>query len=277
MNFSEKEFKNYSVNKYKPSTIEKDIFCMKENEFVPGSNYLSINWRRFYHTLKYFDNNKPAKTEKILDVGSLPGTLPRILREVLQYDGEIYTIDLNFTDEYISYMKELGVHCVEVDIDPPFYEVANHPYPFTFPWDDNSFDFVFACEVIEHLVNPLHMLKEIKRILKPNGVLLISTDNQTDICNAFNLLIGKSINEDIKQSHIYNNSIVNRQHAHLYTKDELNFILNDLGFREIRIYLYNILHNFRNFTFFKKIKFYVRSFFCIIPIYRRRMFSICKK
>ena len=224
MNLSEKEFKNYTINKYKSSSFEKDI-CFT----------------------------------------------------VLQYDGEIYSTGLSFTDEFISHMKELDVQSAEVDIDPPFYEIADPPYPYTFPWNDDFFDFVFACEVIEHLVNPLHMLKEIKRVLRSNGVMLITTDNQTNIGNAFNLLMGKSINEDIKQSHIYSNNLADRQHVHQYTKDELEFILNDLGFREIRMYFYKMQHECRNYTFSKKLRFWIRSLFYLIPMYRPRIFAVCKK
>jgi len=43
-----------------------------------------------------------------------------------------------------------------------------------FPFDDNSFDFVFASSLIEHINNPEIMIKEIKRILRPNGLLYLS-------------------------------------------------------------------------------------------------------
>jgi len=43
---------------------------------------------------------------------------------------------------------------------------------------DNSFDVVTSIEVIEHVPNFREYLKEIHRILKPKGVLLISTPNK---------------------------------------------------------------------------------------------------
>ncbi|HDS29578.1 MAG TPA: class I SAM-dependent methyltransferase, partial [Firmicutes bacterium] len=45
------------------------------------------------------------------------------------------------------------------------------------PFDDNEFDAVVSFEVIEHIVNPKRMLEEIARILKPDGILLLSTPN----------------------------------------------------------------------------------------------------
>jgi len=48
-----------------------------------------------------------------------------------------------------------------------------------FPFDDNSFDYVFSEHMIEHItyLDGLKMLKESRRILKPNGKIRISTPN----------------------------------------------------------------------------------------------------
>ncbi len=54
------------------------------------------------------------------------------------------------------------------------------------PLPDNSFDLVVSFETIEHHDEHLEMLAEIKRVLKPDGVLLISSPDKkyyTDIPN----------------------------------------------------------------------------------------------
>src|ERR1019366_2886487 len=48
----------------------------------------------------------------------------------------------------------------------------------SFPFADGSFDLVVAFEVIEHLERWQDMLNEAKRVLKPAGVLLVSTPNR---------------------------------------------------------------------------------------------------
>lgn len=47
-----------------------------------------------------------------------------------------------------------------------------------FPYDDASFDTVLCCELLEHLTgDPMHMMSEIHRILKPGGTLVLTTPN----------------------------------------------------------------------------------------------------
>ena len=47
-----------------------------------------------------------------------------------------------------------------------------------FPYDDGYFATVLCCELIEHLPSdPMHMMSEINRILKPGGALVLTTPN----------------------------------------------------------------------------------------------------
>jgi len=53
-----------------------------------------------------------------------------------------------------------------------------------YPFEDSSFDFILCGEVIEHMdVDPMFMLAECNRILKPGGALLVTTPN---CCSARN-------------------------------------------------------------------------------------------
>ncbi|MEQ1849573.1 MAG: class I SAM-dependent methyltransferase [Candidatus Peribacteraceae bacterium] len=45
------------------------------------------------------------------------------------------------------------------------------------PYPDGFFDTVIAGDVIEHVTNPLFMLCEANRVLKPGGTLIVSTPN----------------------------------------------------------------------------------------------------
>lgn len=45
------------------------------------------------------------------------------------------------------------------------------------PWDDASFDAVAAWEVLEHVENPHHAIREAHRVLRPGGSFFISVPN----------------------------------------------------------------------------------------------------
>jgi SAM-dependent methyltransferase len=50
-----------------------------------------------------------------------------------------------------------------------------------FPFADASVDYVVALEIIEHLENPFHFLRETARVLAPGGQALLSTPNEHNL------------------------------------------------------------------------------------------------
>ncbi len=59
-----------------------------------------------------------------------------------------------------------------------------------FPLKENSVDLIIAHEIIEHLFDTDHFVKEIKRVLKPGGFVIISTPNLASLKNRLKLLFG---------------------------------------------------------------------------------------
>lgn len=45
------------------------------------------------------------------------------------------------------------------------------------PFEDEKFDVVVCKDVFEHLLNPMHAVSEIKRVLKPGGIFLLHVPN----------------------------------------------------------------------------------------------------
>jgi len=74
------------------------------------------------------------------------------------------------------------------------------------PLSSNSFDVVVSNQVIEHLVGTDHFITEIKRVLKPGGYTVISTENLSSWHNIFALVLGYQdfSHHLIKKAHVGN-------------------------------------------------------------------------
>ena len=81
-------------------------------------------------------------------------------------------------------LRKLGFDAVGADIDPQAAVHLGEGFVKTnldasLPWPDESFQAVISTEGIEHLENHYSFLRELHRILKPGGALLLTTPNIT--------------------------------------------------------------------------------------------------
>jgi len=59
------------------------------------------------------------------------------------------------------------------------------------PWEPATFDAAIAGEVIEHLVDTDHLLAELARVVRPGGILIVTTPNLASFENRVRLLFGR--------------------------------------------------------------------------------------
>ncbi len=61
-----------------------------------------------------------------------------------------------------------------------------------FPHESESFDVVLCLEVLEHLaVDPMAMMAEVNRVLKPGGIFVLTTPNAVRYSNLVNICLGE--------------------------------------------------------------------------------------
>jgi|SRR3989338_1055273 len=94
-------------------------------------------------------------------------------------DGmEKQALDIGCRDGYwTEKLKKKGYTVSALDLEPQYSSALKHNVEDGLPFDDKSFDLVWCTEVIEHLQRPEYLLNEVERILKPNGLSILTTPN----------------------------------------------------------------------------------------------------
>ena len=116
------------------------------------------------HLVRYLFARQFASRKMVLDLGCGAGYGSTLIAEVASK-----VIGLDVSQEAIKYAREnfsaANLHYIVTD--GAFLGLA-----------PGSFDLVLCFEVIEHLTEQEFLLEEIRRVLKPDGILVISTPNR---------------------------------------------------------------------------------------------------
>jgi len=122
-----------------------------------------------------------------------------------------------------------------------------------YPIDKEKFDTIVAGEVIEHLNSPFNFLRECKRILKPDGRLIITTPNMTSITYVLGIV------KNIDKKHY---------HCHAWNMDFFDALVDRAGFKIIHKELFNNLAE----------RDYLLDWFTnIFPVFKTGLFYVLEK
>lgn len=148
---------------------------------------------------------KRIKNGKLLDVGCGVGYF--LIRAEKYY--ETYGIDISHFA--ISYAKR--------NLNKSILKLGSAT---NIPFSDEIFDIVTCFDVLEHIRNPREVLREIYRVLKPSGVLIVRVPNT------------ESVGLNLKKDDWY--GFRDETHVSLFSNDEWIKLVEDESFEIIDVF-----------------------------------------
>lgn len=218
------------VRDYRPLPVE--AFSPTDSRFRGPVHHLLRNRDRFWLALRVASHFLPTRPFSVVDLGVYPGTLLRVLRRLLPPERcRLIGAGLITSEEFRRTMAaDCGADIFTVNLDPKNEPLRGKGYPTRIPLDDGCADFVFALEIVEHMVSPSHLFGEAFRVLAPGGHLLVTTPNVTRIGNALKLLAGRSNFDRLIPLDYEHPDDEWRPHFREYTIEEVGDLFGRAGF-----------------------------------------------
>jgi SAM-dependent methyltransferase len=158
-------------------------------------------------------------TRRLLDLGSCRAWLP-FFRIVLGYENIVLNTSYPGSGFVADGLTVRGAR--PADVRMSVFDVERD----AFPHDDASFDVVCCLEVLEHLaIDPMAMMAEVNRVLRPGGALVLSTPNAVRYANIVNLLLGEQ-----PYGWAPFNGFDGNRHNREYTPSEVERLFHAAGF-----------------------------------------------
>ena len=138
----------------------------KREEYTPGYSVDAMNFmaRRTLESHAQFLRPHLKAGLRLLDIGCGPGTISIALAKAIA-PGKVFAIDFEPSQIEAARRRaaDSGIHNIEFQVGSVY----------SLPFKDAEFDCAFAHAVFEHLKEPVPALREIRRVLKPGGLIAL--------------------------------------------------------------------------------------------------------
>lgn len=239
----------------------------------PFSEKYKADFKRFFLSLEILSQDNLIQGKKILDLGSGIGIMVLAFKNL---GGEPVGLD-----EFIFPEKENSYNVSDFNNlksiwDQNEIKILKADITKTLPFKDENFDIITCDAVIEHLLySPRGIFSEAQRVLKQNGVFLITTPNLTNLLRRIRFVFGISPYWDILD--FWNASQNFQGHRREFTAEELKKMLIWSGFEITKIKTANVFFNSSRLFSFKKAPAQICSLFSFPFFEMREMIYVLAK
>lgn len=153
----------------------------EEGQGKIGSKLLDGYFAAVEELLKQSGKKNSKKALRAIELGCGEGYSTVRLHKMLSKSTKLYASE---------YVKKLVPKAQK--LNPKVKVIQESVYELTHK--DNTFDIVFLLEVLEHLDYPDKALEEIRRVLRPGGVLILGVPREP-LWRALNMMRGKYLKD----------------------------------------------------------------------------------
>lgn len=151
------------------------------------------------------------------------GAVPLLLTAAMSAQGyDVRALDVA-PERFAGSIEELGLHVTRCDVETE-----------AVPFESRSFDVVLFNELFEHLrIDPIFTLRDVLRVLRPGGTLLLSTPNLRSLRGLKNLLLhhqAHAVSGDVYEQWRKLETVGHMGHVREYTAREVADFLRRVGF-----------------------------------------------
>ena len=136
-----------------------------------------LRWSRIRPCLRMVQEERARRDRglSILDVGCGDGTASRLFQEA---GHPVFGVDI--VPEFVQAANEKGIQARVADVTRD-----------GLPFPAGEMDVVYAGALIEHLYDPESFLRECRRVLCEEGIVIVSTPNIASLTSRLRMLLGR--------------------------------------------------------------------------------------
>jgi SAM-dependent methyltransferase len=167
-------FRAQSIRDIRPRFDEIYDSCIVGAGFAESDQYYKLDKERYWRSLELLCELDIPTPARLLEIGG--GQLALLFKKL--FNDDCVVADLS--ERYISPVRREGLSFFQYNLLNPQSCVRQ-----------NEFDVVVLLEVIEHIPVPAHVVFErIKRFMRPNGILFLTTPNLFRLRNLVRMFFG---------------------------------------------------------------------------------------